>query len=1089
MTDVTSKIYTLDVVNGKVYEYDVGTMAVVEVDVLSPGVAANGLPPGGTTGQVLSKDTDSDYDVTWIDPGSAALVDSVFGRTGDVVATAGDYNTDEVTEATNLYFTEARANAASDVVANTAARHTHANLAVLDAITDAGSGIIITDAERTKLAGIAEGAEANAVDSVNGATGVVVLDTGDIAENGNLYFTEARANAASDVVANTVARHTHSNKAQLDLVTDGDHDVRIDNPHGVTAVQVGALTDAPSDGNQYARQDGAWQVVVGGVESVFGRTGAVVATTNDYTWDQIDKTVSSLADLTTRSHTLLTDVGTNTHAQIDTHLVSTANPHGVTLAQVGVTDSDDISEGAANLFMTTAERSKLAGVEAGAEANVVDSVFGRTGVVVGTANDYDGITLWKADSLHLESGTGTGTSIGKIQFSSVADRTIDYHAAEDAIAISPRILLLNSRDEAASTAIGFGAQVGDPLERPNMTYWYAQDQFRFNRPGRFYSTPSEAGGFDPHSTALVVFKGGAVVFEESDIQAEDVYVNYFNTREASYLYFHNCLGGGLADPEAYYIRVFPEDTDFPFQVSNSMLLAGDLHLNGLLYLRGVDPGSSLAGIAFKVGGFDDNRLIWDDTDSRFDFSQPLNVQGTVTAEGLGLGNVFISSGQGVITPYHATADTNAARGAALVAAIAAASSGDTVYVGAGVYDTLGLMKDGITLHMQSGAVVHYTGSTSEALFQDDGSAMSMVVDGHGEFVHDGTGANKQVVNTTNGASTLFMRCRRLESVAGVGVRVSGTGSGGVRLYADEVVSGDGTLDNVSSGRYIEVHARRVASSNNFCIESDGGDVIVHGAVVDNTGGSTNPVEYVSGDLVKLVDCTIVADDGEPCISGLGGAADSVILIRCELDSSETTPLQLSNVTLKDCWRKNSTDPVTCSGTIKDMDPVPSLDPSDLGQQSATTGQVLEWSGSQWAPATVDKFKGISNGTTDIDVDGSEYLYFIGGDGVSVAVSDPIGYGPTLEISIDTAGQHMSFASVTTTSFVLTNTIYERTIGSGVNVNGMSVKDGKIPSTAAQVDAPSSSSDSGTAGDIAWDSDYLYVCTATGTWKRIALSTF
>lgn len=34
--------------------------------------------------------------------------------------------------------------------------------------------------------------------------------------------------------------------------------------------------------------------------------------------------------------------------------------------------------------------------------------------------------------------------------------------------------------------------------------------------------------------------------------------------------------------------------------------------------------------------------------------------------------------------------------------------------------------------------------------------------------------------------------------------------------------------------------------------------------------------------------------------------------------------------------------------------------------------------------------------------------------------------------------------------------------------------------------PSSASDTGTAGDIAWDSDYMYVCVATNTWKRINL---
>jgi hypothetical protein len=31
--------------------------------------------------------------------------------------------------------------------------------------------------------------------------------------------------------------------------------------------------------------------------------------------------------------------------------------------------------------------------------------------------------------------------------------------------------------------------------------------------------------------------------------------------------------------------------------------------------------------------------------------------------------------------------------------------------------------------------------------------------------------------------------------------------------------------------------------------------------------------------------------------------------------------------------------------------------------------------------------------------------------------------------------------------------------------------------------------SGTAGDIAWDANYIYVCTAANVWKRTALSSF
>ena len=44
--------------------------------------------------------------------GGGGAVSSVFGRTGDVVATSGDYDTLKVTENTNLYFTQARARAA-----------------------------------------------------------------------------------------------------------------------------------------------------------------------------------------------------------------------------------------------------------------------------------------------------------------------------------------------------------------------------------------------------------------------------------------------------------------------------------------------------------------------------------------------------------------------------------------------------------------------------------------------------------------------------------------------------------------------------------------------------------------------------------------------------------------------------------------------------------------------------------------------------------------------------------------------------------------------------------------------------------------
>lgn len=44
---------------------------------------------------------------------------------------------------------------------------------------------------------------------------------------------DTKISANVDVTGNTSDRHTHSNKTELDLVSDGDHDVRSDNPHGV----------------------------------------------------------------------------------------------------------------------------------------------------------------------------------------------------------------------------------------------------------------------------------------------------------------------------------------------------------------------------------------------------------------------------------------------------------------------------------------------------------------------------------------------------------------------------------------------------------------------------------------------------------------------------------------------------------------------------------------------------------------------------------------------------------------------------------------------------------------------------------------
>ena len=47
---------------------------------------------------------------TWMTLGAVvAPVDSVFGRTGPIIAQNGDYSTTQVTEGSNLYYTDLRA--------------------------------------------------------------------------------------------------------------------------------------------------------------------------------------------------------------------------------------------------------------------------------------------------------------------------------------------------------------------------------------------------------------------------------------------------------------------------------------------------------------------------------------------------------------------------------------------------------------------------------------------------------------------------------------------------------------------------------------------------------------------------------------------------------------------------------------------------------------------------------------------------------------------------------------------------------------------------------------------------------------------
>jgi len=125
-----------------------------------------------------------------------SAVTSLFGRVGDVVAVSGDYNTSQVTENTNLYFTDARARAAISVTAPLTYNPGTGALGMTASST--GVAGYLTSADRATLFAKEPAITATtAFDYYRGDKTFATLNTAAVPESGaNQYFTNARARGA-----------------------------------------------------------------------------------------------------------------------------------------------------------------------------------------------------------------------------------------------------------------------------------------------------------------------------------------------------------------------------------------------------------------------------------------------------------------------------------------------------------------------------------------------------------------------------------------------------------------------------------------------------------------------------------------------------------------------------------------------------------------------------------------------------------------------------------------------------------------------------------------------------------------------------
>lgn len=325
-------------------------------------------------------------------------------------------STDGLSEgSTNLYYTDARVSANSAVASNTAKTGITSQQAANIVTNNAKVGITTTQANAitTNSAKVSfpeapndgdsyvrknEGWEslthpADAVTSVNGETGVVVLDSDDITEGtSNLYFTDARVSANSAVAANT---------AKVGITTQQASDITTNNAKvGITTTQADAITANTAK-----------------VGITTTQANAITANTA-----KVGITTQQASDITTNN----AKVGITTQQASD---ITTNN------AKVGITttQANNITTNNAKISFDSTSSTKLAGIETGAEVNTVDSVNGQTGAVsLSTTNVSEGTNLYYTDA-RVTANSSVAANTAKVTYPSADSTKVGFITITQAV--------------------------------------------------------------------------------------------------------------------------------------------------------------------------------------------------------------------------------------------------------------------------------------------------------------------------------------------------------------------------------------------------------------------------------------------------------------------------------------------------------------------------------------------------------------------------------------------------------------------------------------------------------------------------------
>jgi hypothetical protein len=257
--------------------------------------------------------------------------------------------------------------------------------------------------------------------------------------------------------------------------------------------------------------------------------------------------------------------------------------------------------------------------------------------------------------------------------------------------------------------------------------------------------------------------------------------------------------------------------------------------------------------------------------------------------------------------------------------------------------------------------------------------------------------------------------------------------------------------------------------NDLQIYHDGSNSFIEDAGTGNLNIKSNNNGVVIQDL-----------NGDSLIAGLGVSGEAKLFHVTGGTSTQRLVTTSSGVEVDGNITVNNTGTEIFAGTSALASASPFVDVKSDGSVNIASTTVAVIRGPGTNSAAVARTAGlsikISNETSQTESKKGYDIY--------TTSSSTFGNNPSFHIDFADGTKRFSAADSGESYLYYNDSEKLATATGGVSVTGVTDTD-QLRVTTPTV--PASATATGTAGDIAWDAGYIYVCTATNTWKRVALN--